>query len=320
MTSADGQARPDDQIAALTRAAEEIVRLMRAGHEVVITHGNGPQVGNLLVKNEMCADVVPPVPLDWCVGSTQATVGLILSNALDAALARAGIDARPVTVVTRSLVDADDPAMLAPSKPVGRYLSADEAAPLIAHGQNWEDRGERGWRRVVPSPRPSEIIEAPAIRTLLAGGHVVIAGGGGGIPVTRDADGTLRGVQAVIDKDTAAVELAHAVDADVLIIATDVEHAVAGFGTDNARPLGAVTPSELDELAADGHFAAGSMGPKVAAASRFASGGGRFAVITALDRIDRAAGGTVGTVVRQPPESAGSERTTPERQTLNDRH
>lgn len=298
MTSPDGQARPDDQIAALTSAAANIVALTQAGHEVVITHGNGPQVGNLLVKNEMCADVVPPVPLDWCVGSTQATIGLILSNALDAELARAGISARPVTLVTRALVDENDPAMIAPSKPVGRFLTKAEADPLIAHGQIWEDRGEKGWRRVVASPQPTEILEAPAIRTLLAAGQVVIAGGGGGIPVTRGRDGALHGVAAVIDKDTAAVELAHAVDAEALIIATDVDAAVAGYGTPEARPLGAVTPDELDTLAADGHFAAGSMGPKVAAASRFVAGGGRLAVITRLDLIDRAVDGDVGTVVR----------------------
>ncbi|WGW12351.1 carbamate kinase [Saxibacter everestensis] len=301
MTSPDGQARPDDQIAAVAEAAEAIVRLIQAGHQVVITHGNGPQVGNLLVKNEMCADVVPPVPLDWCVGSTQATIGLILSNALDTVLHREGLATRPVTLVTRTLVDENDPAMLKPSKPIGRYLPQAEAESLIEHGQNWEDRGERGWRRVVPSPQPVGILEAESISTLLDAGQLVIAAGGGGIPVARGTDGRLHGVQAVIDKDTAAVVLAHGVDADALIIATDVENAAIGWGTEHARSVGPTTPSELDTLAAEGHFADGSMGPKVAAVSQFVKDGGRLAVITELHLIDRAVDGDIGTAVRPDP-------------------
>ncbi|GAA3386622.1 carbamate kinase [Cryptosporangium minutisporangium] len=292
MTSADGSARPEDQIAAIRRAAAPIAEVVATGAEVVLTHGNGPQVGNLLVKNEMAAHVVPPVPLDWCGAQTQGTVGFVLLNELQARLPD-----RPVAaLVTRSLVDAHDPGFVNPTKPIGRYLSAAEAAVMIQHGQLWEDRGERGWRRVVASPEPRAVVDAPAISTLLGAGYVVVCNGGGGIPVVRQSDGRLRGVEAVIDKDLGAALLAHALGADTLVIATDVEAAVIGWGTPQARPLGEIDVVELRRLAAEGHFASGSMGPKVEAACRFAENGGR-SVITSLDSIADAVHSTVGTVV-----------------------
>ncbi len=155
----------------------------------MITHGNGPQVGNLLVKNELAAAVVPPVPLDWCGAQTQATLGFVLMDALDAALAERGVDRRTATVVTRTLVASNDDGFTRPTKPIGRYLPADEAALLIEHGETWEDRGEKGWRRVVASPEPLQILDAPAARALVDAGFVVVANGGGGIPVVRDLDG-----------------------------------------------------------------------------------------------------------------------------------
>jgi carbamate kinase len=299
MTGPDGSAAPQEQVAAIERAAQPLADLVTRGVDLVLTHGNGPQVGNLLVKNEIAASVVPPVPLDWCGAQTQATIGFVLVSALEEALRQRGTQRPVAAVVTRCLVDPDDPAFARPSKPIGRYLSADEAKVLIDHGQTWEDRGERGWRRVVPSPEPLEVLDAPAARTLSDGGYVVVANGGGGVPVTRRGD-SLVGVEAVIDKDLGAVVLAGALDADVLVIATDVDAAVIGFGTPQARPLGQVTVTELRAYAADGHFASGSMGPKVEAACRFVERGGSRSVITSLDRIAEAVedlSGRVGTVV-----------------------
>lgn len=297
MTATDGSARPQDQIQAVRKAADDIARLVAAGHDVILTHGNGPQVGNILVKNELAAQVVPPVPLDWCGAQTQGTIGFILLDALDEAMRQAGVDRPSVAVVSRTLVDADDPAFAKPTKPIGRYLPEAEARVMIEHGQAWEDRGERGWRRVVASPEPLEIVDAPAVVALLAAGFLVVAGGGGGIPVVRDADGSMRGVEAVIDKDLGAVVLGRAVAADVLVIATDVDNAVAGWGTPEAKPVERTTPKELRSLADEGHFASGSMGPKVDAVCRFVEAGGSLAVITSLTRIDEAVGGNAGTAV-----------------------
>ncbi len=296
MTAPDGRVRPEDQIAAAQVAMSGVAELVASDIDVVVTHGNGPQVGNLLVKNEIAAAVVPPVPLDWCVAQTQATLGFVLMNALDDALRRRGVERRSVTVVTRTLVDAADPGFARPSKPIGRYLSQDEAELLVRHGETWEDRGARGWRRVVASPEPREILDAEAVRALVDAGFVVVANGGGGVPVAREADG-LRGVEAVIDKDLGAALLARTVDADVLVVATDVPHAVLRFGTPEAEPLGRVDVRRLRLLATEGHFASGSMGPKVEAACRFVEQGGTRAVISTLDHILDAVAGEAGTVV-----------------------
>jgi carbamate kinase len=262
MTASDGRARPEDQIAAVGVAMEAVADLVAAGVEVVLTHGNGPQVGNLLVKNELAAHVVPPVPLDWCGAQTQGTLGFVIVSALERALAARGV-AKPVAaVVTRTLVDANDRGFTHPTKPIGRYLPKEQAVAMIAHGQTWEDRGERGWRRVVASPEPLEVLDAAAAKTLVDAGYVVVACGGGGIPMVHDLASAkaLRGVEAVIDKDLSAVLLARAVGADHLVIG-------------------------------------GSMAPKAEAACRFVEGGGRRAVVTALGSIREAVLGEAGTVV-----------------------
>ena len=297
MTNADGRARPEDQIAAAQVAMAAVADLLAQDVDVVITHGNGPQVGNLLVKNELAASVVPPVPLDWCGAQTQATLGFVLMNALEAALATRGLDRRSAALVTRALVDAGDPGFEKPTKPIGRFLPADQALVLVDHGETWEDRGEKGWRRVVASPEPLEILDAPAVQTLVDAGYVVVANGGGGIPVVRDPDGSLRGVEAVIDKDLGAALLARTVGADVLVIATDVPHAVLHYGTPDAVDLGTVDVATMREHAAAGHFASGSMGPKVDAACRFVEQGGARAVITDLATLTDAINGDGGTVV-----------------------
>ncbi|MGI9156863.1 MAG: carbamate kinase [Marmoricola sp.] len=300
MTKA-GRARPEDQIEAARVAMDSVADLVAQDVDVVITHGNGPQVGNLLVKNEIAASVVPPVPLDWCGAQTQATLGFVLMDELDVALVRRDIDRLSATVVTRTLVDASDAGFTRPTKPIGRFLPADEARLLVEHGETWEDRGEKGWRRVVASPEPLEIIDAPAVSALISAGFVVVANGGGGIPVVRTEDGSLHGVEAVIDKDLGAALMARTIEADVLVIATDVPHAVLRFGTPQAEPVGRVTVSQMRVYAAEGHFASGSMGPKVDAVCRFVENGGQRAVITNLDTIVDAvtgpAGGLAGTVV-----------------------
>lgn len=297
MTGPDGSAGPDDQIAAAELAMGAVADLVAAGADVVLTHGNGPQVGNLLVKNELSAAVVPPVPLDWCGAQTQATLGFVLLDALEAALERRGVRRPTAAVVTRTLVAHDDPGFGRPTKPIGRYLSHEEAAALIEHGQRFEERGAKGWRRVVASPEPQEILDAGAVSVLARAGYVVVANGGGGIPVVRDLDGTLRGVEAVIDKDLGAALLAQSVDADRLVIATDVDNAIIGYGTDQAQPIGKVDVDTMRGYAADGHFASGSMGPKVEAICRFVERSGNIGVITSLSNIVAGVRGESGTVV-----------------------
>ncbi|TKV57740.1 carbamate kinase [Nakamurella flava] len=296
MTNAEGRAQPEDQIAAAQVAMAAVAELLGRDVEVVLTHGNGPQVGNLLVKNELAAGVVPPVPLDWCGAQTQGTLGVVLMNALDAALADRGIDRPAATLVTRTRVDADDPGFTTPTKPIGRHLPKVQAQVLVDRGETWQDRGAKGWRRVVASPEPREILDAPAVVALIAAGFVVIANGGGGVPGIRE-NGRLRGVEAVIDKDLGAALLARSIGADVLVIGTDVAHAVLHWGTPQARDVGTVTVARMRELAAEGHFASGSMGPKVDAACRFVEQGGRRAVITDLAHLADAITDDVGTVI-----------------------
>jgi carbamate kinase len=202
--------------------------------------------------------------------------------------------------VTRTLVDPDDPAFERPTKPIGRYLSRDDALVLIEHGQQFEDRGERGWRRVVPSPEPLEIVDAAAVAALAGQGYIVVANGGGGIPVVRE-NGRLRGVEAVIDKDLGATLLAVAVGADRLVIATDVDAAVLGYGTDHAERIGEIVVGDLRRHAEAGEFGSGSMGPKVEAVCRFAEQSGRLGVITSLDQIVAGVRGDAGTIVMPDP-------------------
>ncbi|WP_409332106.1 carbamate kinase [Trujillonella humicola] len=307
MTGPDGSATPGAQRAALAVAAGHVAELVAAGVEVVLTHGNGPQVGNLLVKNELAAHEVPPVPLDWNVAQTQATIGFTLADELDAALAARGLRQRTAALVTRTLVDAADPGFATPTKPVGRFLPREQAERFIALGQTWEDRGPRGWRRVVASPEPLSVVDGPAIHALAAAGFVVVCAGGGGVPVVDDSTDhpthpALRGVEAVIDKDLTAAVLARDVAAEVLVVATDVPHVMVGYGTPDARPLGRVTPAELRAHAAAGEFARGSMAPKVEAVLRFVDGGGGRAVVTSLEHItDAVTGDAVGTVVQEDP-------------------
>ncbi len=297
LTGPGGSSRPQDQIQAAQRAMAAVADLVADGAEVVLTHGNGPQVGDLLVKNELAASAVPPDPLDWCVAQTQATLGFVLLDALEAALGSRSLRRRTAAVVTRVLVDVADPAFQAPTKPIGRFLPKDEADVLVAHGQRFADFAVRGWRRVVASPQPHEILDVASIGALVEAGFIVVANGGGGIPVVRGGDGSLQGVEAVVDKDLGAAVLASALDVDRLVIATDVGNAVLGFGTPDAKPLGEVDVAEMRRYLEAGEFGSGSMGPKVEAVCRFVERTGRLGVITSLDTIVAGAAGQAGTVV-----------------------
>ena len=297
MTSSDGSARPEDQRSAIRRAAGPIVDLIAAGHDVLITHGNGPQVGNLLVKNELTAGHVPPVPLDWCGAQTQATIGMLIINALDETLAGRGIDRRSAALVSRTLVDAADEHFAEPTKPIGRYLTAQETAPLVEQGQRFIEVAGRGWRRVVASPDPVECLDGRAADALMNSGFIVVCSGGGGIPTLRGGDGAYVGAEAVIDKDLTAAIIAQQVAADCLVIATDVDAVVADWGTPEARPIGEVTTAEMRSIAAQQGFAAGSMGPKVEAVTTFAESGIGVGIITSLDRITAAIEARAGTRV-----------------------
>lgn len=301
MSAPDGSATEQDQTVALRSAAVHIAELVAEGVDVVVTHGNGPQVGNLLLKNEYSVAVAAPVSLAWCGAQTQATIGFTLMNALDDALAARGHSNPVAALVTRTLVAADDPAFTNPVKPIGRYRSQDDARQFIDLGQHWVDYGAKGWRRVVASPQPLEVLEASTAKALADSGHIVVTSGGGGIPVVR-RDGQLHAVDAVIDKDLAASVLGPQLGADTLVIATDVEAAILNYGEPTARALGHVSVAEMRQYEEQGHFAAGSMGPKVAAARSFVEAGGSAAIITKLSLLAEAARrpiGEIGTVITQ---------------------
>ncbi|QYJ02877.1 carbamate kinase [Nocardioides panacisoli] len=306
MTAPDGSAGPDDQRAAIARAAEPIADLVAEGHQVLLTHGNGPQVGNLLRKNELAASVVPPVPLDWCVASTQATVGVTVMDALDVALAQREVAQRTAALVSRTVVDIDDPGFDAPTKPIGRHLTRDDAQKMIEHGQQFVEVPGKGWRRVTASPEPRVCLDAAAADTLLAAGFVVVCSGGGGIPTAQTEDGTLIGVEAVIDKDLTAALIADHIEADLLVIATDVDAVITGYGTDHEAPVGETPAAEMRAIAERERFAAGSMGPKVESVVRFAERGGT-GLITSLARISEAVAGGAGT--RVVPDRGGDATT-----------
>lgn len=296
MTGPDGDASPDSQRRAIAGAAVHLADLVAAGHEVVVSHGNGPQVGNIMRKNELAASELPPVSLDWCGAQTQGTLGFTLVNRIEKELGARGIERGVVALITRTVVDPEDPAFENPVKPVGSYQDAEHARAMTAHGQVWKDFGARGWRRVVASPTPLRILETPTVELLADAGWVVVAAGGGGVPVVPDGTG-YNGASAVIDKDLSAAQLAISVGADRLIIATDVSCAVAGFGTASARDIGPITAAELRGISESGTFATGSMGPKVEAVLRFVEAGGPVGVIAALGALPEAVAGAAGTVV-----------------------
>lgn len=287
----------EDQYAAAAETDHHVATLVRDGWDVAITHGNGPQIGFILRRSELSRHELHEVPLDVCGADTQGAIGYMLQQNLVNDFREMGIDKRVATVVTQVEVDRDDPAFREPSKPIGSFLEEAEALRRRDE-EGWdvvEDAG-RGWRRVVASPQPKRIVELDVVRVLLDAGVVVVTVGGGGIPVVADADGDLRGVPAVIDKDLASALLASQIDADLLLISTAVEQVALGFGTPEERPIDRMTLAEAKQyLAEGGHFLEGSMAPKIRAVVTFLEAGGKEALITNPANLARAIAGETGT-------------------------
>lgn len=281
---------------AVRKTCERIAEIVKAGWRVVITHGNGPQVGYIIRRGEIALrEGVHDVPLDLVVADTQGSIGYMLQQALDNSLRHLGINRSIVTIVTQTVVDPDDPAFDNPSKPIGGFMSESEARQFEAQGwQVTEDAG-RGWRRVVASPQPLAIQEINPIASLMMSGFIVIACGGGGVPVIRNPQGSLRGAYAVIDKDRASALLANQLRADLLLISTGVEKVALHFNTPQQKTVSTMTLSEARHYIAEGHFASGSMLPKIEAAVDFVHQGGPVAVITSPDKLLSAIEGDSGT-------------------------
>lgn len=285
-------------LANLDRSLGHIVELAAAGYQVILTHGNGPQVGNQMIRNELARGQAPDLPLDLVVADLQGGLGYMIELVLRNQLRARGLDTPVCALLTLVEVDPEDPAMREPSKFVGPAYGAGEVEQLTRE-RGWrlkEDRG-RGFRRVVASPRPRSIVEVDLIETLVERGALVIVTGGGGIPVARTAEGMLRGVEAVIDKDFASAVLARELGAEELFILTGVERVALGFGTPEQRWLDTITAAEARAYLAAGHFPAGSMGPKIEAACQFVENGGRRALITDIFTMAAALEGTTGTWV-----------------------
>jgi carbamate kinase len=269
---------------------------VKEGHRIAITHGNGPQVGDILLKNECAKDTLPRMPLDVCGAESQGMLGYLIQQSLENALRDAGIDRRVITVVTQTAVDARDPAFSHPSKPIGPFYDRAEAEHL-AEKEGWAVHPVEGgmYRRAVPSPVPVRVVEESSIRTLVEEGFIVIAAGGGGIPVIDDGSGNLSGVEAVIDKDLTAERLAAHIGAEVLLILTDVEQVSLGFGTKDEKPIREARAAEIRQWLGEGHFPEGSMGPKMEACARFVEEGGRCAIVTSLEKAVDSLEGRAGT-------------------------
>ena len=297
-----------EQRANAQRTAAQIIGLIRAGYRIVLTHGNGPQVGAALLRSERGTSQVPGLPLDVCGASTQGEIGYLLQQSLHTELHRANLHVPVATVLTQCLVMSDDPSLKCPSKPIGPFYSradAEERKSLLG----WEivEDAARGYRRVVPSPDPVGIIELEVIRSLVERGVLVIACGGGGIPVVW-RDGRLQGVEAVIDKDRISAWLASRLGADLFVISTDTDYVYLDYKKPTQRPLRHVGANKLDEYAKAGHFPPGNMGPKIESVLRFLSSGGKKAIITSCENLGQALGGSSGTHMFPDHDHAEIER------------
>jgi len=285
-----------DQFATTRETAIHIADMIETGWDIVITHGNGPQVGFILLRSELASHVLHEVPLDSCGADTQGALGYMIQQCLGNEFRKRGIVRQAVTVVTQVVVDAHDPAFARPTKPIGPFYT-EAKAQQYRQERGWqmiEDAG-RGWRRVVASPRPQRIVERDAIHALVQAGFVVIAVGGGGVPVVEDERGQLSGAAAVIDKDYASALLAHSIGADLFLISTSVEKVALHYGTPHQKWLDEMTVAEARQYMAEGHFAPGSMKPKIEAVIDFLQRGGREAIITSPENIARALAGKTGT-------------------------
>jgi carbamate kinase len=287
-----------DQYAAVVETARHIADLVERGFRVVITHGNGPQVGFILLRSEHSRGILHEVPLDSIGADTQGAIGYQIQQAMHNEFRKRNLKKSAATIVTQTLVDRDDPAFLKPSKPIGRFYHREEAEDRM-RVEKWvmiEDAG-RGWRRVVPSPKPRKIIEADVIKHLVANEYLVIAAGGGGIPVVRDEQGNLQGTAAVIDKDLASAVLARGIGADLLVISTAVKKVCLNFGTPDEKEIDHMTVAQAGQYISEGHFKPGSMLPKVQACIQFIESGGDEALITRPEALSDALAGRSGTRV-----------------------
>jgi carbamate kinase len=287
----------EDQYLAAAETDHHIAKMVAGGWDVVITHGNGPQVGFILRRSDLARHELHEVPLEVCVADTQGAIGYLLQQNILKDFRRLGIEKSVATVVTQVEVATDDSAFTTPTKPIGSFLTEAEALNRRER-EGWDvvEDADRGWRRVVASPAPVRIVEIDVIRHLLDGGFVVIAAGGGGIPVVADAAGDLTGVPAVIDKDHASALLANDIGAELLLISTSIEQVALDFGTPDQRFVGELSLADAKRYLAEGrHFKAGSMKPKIAAVIDFLEGGGRRAIITTPKNIESALAGDAGT-------------------------
>jgi carbamate kinase len=283
--------------ATLAATAECLVDIVQSGVGLVVTHGNGPQVGRILLQQEYAAEHVPPMPMDVCGAQSQGQIGYLLAQSLDSAMSRRGLPTRALCLVSQVVVDGRDRAFRRPTKPVGPSYEKGEARRIAqVTGHVFRAMPDQQWRRVVPSPAPLHLVEAEPLRQIVDAGHVVVTAGGGGVPVV-EVGHDLVGVEAVVDKDLTAALLALLVEADQLVVLTAVDQVQIGFGTPQARRLSRLSVAEARQLLDAGEFPEGSMGPKVRACVEFVTGGGRRAVIGALTDARDVVLGTSGTVV-----------------------
>lgn len=294
---------PEEQLKRIDEAAPSLIGLIKQGHEIIVSHGNGPQVGMIKLGLDTAADInekIARFPLPECTALSQGYIGYHLQNGILRQLRIEGMPWHVATVITQMEVDPQDPAFKNPTKPIGAFYTEEEAKKLMAEnpGMVFKEDAGRGWRQMVASPKPIDIVEKDSILNLLDHEFIVIACGGGGIPVIKDADGDYEGVPAVIDKDFASAKLAELVDADYLFILTAVDRVCINFGKPNQEELKEITVEKARALSAEGHFAPGSMLPKVEAAIKFAeSKKGRRAVIASLEKAPLAMKGESGTVI-----------------------
>jgi carbamate kinase len=287
----------EEQLKNVRTSCRTLAHLIRDDYHIAITHGNGPQVGDILLRNEMAKEALPPMPLDFCGAESQGMIGYMLQQSLINELRLIGAERPVMTILTQTLVARDDPAFGRPSKPIGPFYSeADAEALRNKKGWTLAESAGRGFRRVVPSPKPISILEGRSIKDLFENGYVVIACGGGGIPVV-ERDGEIGGVEAVIDKDHSAAVLANLIGACTLLILTDVDGVYLDFGRPDQKAIPSMTVSQAEILLKGGHFEEGSMRPKVEAAIEFVINGGKRTLITSMDKASEALSGNAGTVI-----------------------
>jgi carbamate kinase len=285
-----------EQIEVTRLTVVQLMGVLKSGTRLIVSHGNGPVVGNIVIRNEAARDIVPPMPLDICGADSQGGLGYMIQQVFYNEMRKAGIKKDVVTVVSQVVVDANDPAFDRPTKPIGPFYTK-ATAERVAAQKGWvvmEDAG-RGYRRVVPSPKPLEIVEADVVAELVRSGRIVIAVGGGGIPVVRGEDGSLKGVEAVIDKDYASSVLARMLGVEALVIVTAVSKVALNYGKSNQFDVDIMSVNEARRYLAQGEFPAGSMGPKIEAAIEFLEGGGKEVLVSSHREIEKALSGNAGT-------------------------